>query len=234
MPRLSSVNWRAAAGLFGFALLLPASLFIAAGRVDWPLAWLNTIAFVVVAVGSRLIALRKNPDLLVERSQAFQAGREGSKAWDRLLMGIVGLVGPLAVWITAGLDDRWDWSPELPLALQWAALGAVVGGYAFATWAMTVNRFFSATVRIQRDRGHTVVSDGPYRFVRHPGYAGGAVVYLALAIALDSLWALVPAILTTIVLVARTALEDKTLQEELPGYREYAARVRYRLLPGIW
>jgi protein-S-isoprenylcysteine O-methyltransferase Ste14 len=107
-------------------------------------------------------------------------------------------------------------------------------GYAVATWTMSVNRFFSGVVRIQKDRGHTVVADGPYRYVRHPAYATGIISNLATAVALGSLWAIVPAFLNVCIAIVRTALEDATLQDELEGYRDYSQKVRYRLLPGVW
>jgi protein-S-isoprenylcysteine O-methyltransferase Ste14 len=99
---------------------------------------------------------------------------------------------------------------------------------------MVSNKFFSTSVRIQMERDHTVASGGPYRYVRHPGYVGYIVSGFAAPLALGSLWALIPAAITLCLLVVRTALEDRTLQDELDGYREYAARVRYRLLPGVW
>ncbi|MBU0705027.1 MAG: isoprenylcysteine carboxylmethyltransferase family protein, partial [Chloroflexi bacterium] len=102
------------------------------------------------------------------------------------------------------------------------------------TWGMTANKFFSTSVRIQEERGHTVASEGPYRYVRHPGYVGYIIALFATALALGSLWALVPAVLATCLFVVRTALEDRTLQKELAGYKEYAQQVRYRLLPGVW
>jgi protein-S-isoprenylcysteine O-methyltransferase Ste14 len=105
---------------------------------------------------------------------------------------------------------------------------------AFVTWAMVTNRFFSSIVRIQRDRGHIVCDGGPYRWVRHPGYAGGALAALATPLALGSWWAFVPAVLTILLTAWRTALEDRTLQQELPGYAAYTQRTRYRLLPGVW
>ena len=115
-----------------------------------------------------------------------------------------------------------------------AALVVMVVGYAFGTWALMENRFFSGVVRIQKDRGHHVVSTGPYRIMRHPGYAGALWMYLATPIFMDSLWAFIPTILLVVVTVIRTSLEDRTLQEELPGYKEFTQKTRYRLLPGIW
>ena len=114
------------------------------------------------------------------------------------------------------------------------ALVGILLGYAFSSWALIENRFFAGTVRIQTERGHHVISGGPYRIVRHPGYAGAVLGYLLIPVLLDSAWAFVPAILLLIVMITRTALEDKTLQAELPGYKEFAQRTRYRLIPGIW
>jgi protein-S-isoprenylcysteine O-methyltransferase Ste14 len=149
-------------------------------------------------------------------------------------MLIVALYGPLVSWLIAGLDFRWNWTPHVPTPLRWIALAVVLLGAVLANWALVVNRFFAAVVRIQYDRGHQVVTDGPYRFIRHPGYAGGLYVWLSLPLMLGTLWAYVPALLTACALVVRTALEDRTLIEELSGYSEYAQRTRYRLLPGVW
>jgi protein-S-isoprenylcysteine O-methyltransferase Ste14 len=150
------------------------------------------------------------------------------------MVAVVGLYGSLITWIVAGLDVRFGWSPQISLALQLVALAIVAAGYFLGTWAMVANKFFSAVVRIQKERDHTVVTDGPYRLVRHPAYTGGVLAYLATPIMLGSLWALIPAGLTVVVLIIRTALEDKTLREELPGYDEYAQQTRHRLLPAIW
>jgi protein-S-isoprenylcysteine O-methyltransferase Ste14 len=159
---------------------------------------------------------------------------EGIPAWDRWLMPVVGLYGPLATLVVAGLDQRFQWSPSLPVSLQHMALAGVVLGYALAVWALLVNRFFSAVVRIQRDRGHFVITSGPYRCIRHPGYAGGLIASLMVPLLLTSLWALVPAGLTSIAIILRTLLEDRTLQHDLPGYKEYAQHTRFRLVPRIW
>lgn len=110
----------------------------------------------------------------------------------------------------------------------------MVLGYAFSTWALIENKFFSGVVRIQKDRGHHVISTGPYRIIRHPGYAGALWIYLATPIFMDSLWAFIPTILLVGVTIIRTSLEDRTLQNELPGYKEFTDQTRYRLFPGIW
>jgi len=176
--------------------------------------------------------IRTNPDLLAERAQSLD--REDVRGWDRLILFFLLLVGPLAMMIVAGLDERFGWSPQIPLTPRLVALAIMVLGYTVGTWAMAVNRYYSAVVRIQKDRGQTVITDGPYRFVRHPSYATGIVASLMIPILLDSLWALIPTILVALGTIIRTALEDRTLLEELDGYEEYAAQVRYRLLPGIW
>jgi protein-S-isoprenylcysteine O-methyltransferase Ste14 len=181
---------------------------------------------------SRIIVIRTNPDLIAERAQSLE--KEDVKGWDRPILFFLLLIGPLAMMIVAGVDERFGWSPQIPLALKLVALAIMVMGYVVGTWAMAVNRYFSAVVRIQKDRGQTVVTDGPYRFVRHPAYATGIVSFILTPILLGSLWALIPSSLVAVVTVARTALEDKTLLEELDGYQEYAQQVRYRLLPGVW
>ncbi len=144
------------------------------------------------------------------------------------------LFGPLAVWIVAGLDERFGWSAPFAPWVQVVALVAVALSYLLGNWAMVANRYFSSVVRIQEDRGHTVVSGGPYRFVRHPAYTGSLFGTLAMAIALGSWWALIPAGVDAVGLIVRTGLEDRTLQAELPGYANYARQTRYRLFPGIW
>ena len=147
---------------------------------------------------------------------------------------MLSLVFPFATLIVCGLDVRWSWSPEVGLPVHLAGLALMVLGFAIISWAMVSNPFFSGAVRIQSERGHTVASGGPYRYVRHPGYVGMILHFGSLALVLGSLWALLPALINVALFILRTALEDRTLQAELPGYREYAAQTRYRLLPGVW
>ena len=136
--------------------------------------------------------------------------------------------------LVAGLDALFDWSTASGLPAKILSLAVMLAGYALGSYALIENRFFSGMVRIQADRGHHVVSSGPYRWIRHPGYAGALLAYWATPVFLDAYWAFLPVLFLTVVLVIRTELEDRTLQDELDGYREYARRVRYRLLPGAW
>ena len=180
---------------------------------------------------SRALAARRHPDLLAERARSMQY--EDTEPWDRLLAPLVGLGGGL-IPLVAGLNALFDWSPTFSPPAKILSLLIILAGYALGTYALLENPFFSGVVRIQTDRDHRAVSSGPYRWVRHPGYAGGLLTYLATPFLLDSLWAFLPVALLTIALVIRTELEDRTLQDKLEGYRDYARRVRYRLLPGVW
>ena len=207
-------------------LILAAILFIASGRLDWVWAW----AYLGVGVGIVAInALVLPPELIAERGQT----KEDTKSWDKVL-GILLITPTLGTLIVAGLDKRFGWSLPLAVVVHLVALIFYALAQGLFTWAMASNKFFSGTVRIQKERGHTVASGGPYRYVRHPGYVGYIASWIATSLALGSLWALIPAGLVMGLMVVRTALEDKTLQAELDGYKDYAARVRYRLLPGVW
>lgn len=206
-----------------FLVALP---LISAGRLDWvwPWAYLG-VGLVILAINTRILP----PELIAERGQP----RENVKDWDRVLATLI-TFPILALLIVAGLDERFGWSPQLALVVHLTGLAFIALGQGLFSWAMASNIFFSTAVRIQMDRDQTVASGGPYRYVRHPGYVGMIVSLLATALAFGSLWALIPAGLAAVLLVVRTALEDRTLLGELDGYKEYAARVRYRLLPGIW
>jgi protein-S-isoprenylcysteine O-methyltransferase Ste14 len=220
--------------LLGFFILFifPAViLFGSSGCLNWGMAWVYIGMITAFSVVSRILMLQKNPDLLAERANI--SDKHDVKSWDKVLMPL-GIIVAAVILIVAGLDKRFEWSPILPLIIHIAAFTIIVLGYSFSTWATATNKFFSSEVRIQRDRGHTVVSSGPYSLLRHPAYAGTIVTSLATPLLLGSLWALIPASLAVCQLIIRTAMEDKTLQEELEGYHNYADRVRYRLLPGVW
>ncbi len=147
-------------------------------------------------------------------------------------MTAVSVCFPLA--IVAGLDHRFGWSAAFPIWLNVIGLILIATGYGLAVWALAENRFFSSMVRIQTDRGHAVCDSGPYRIVRHPGYAGNILPLAGIVLALSSVWTLIPAAAALCIVVIRTALEDRTLRDELPGYLEYTRRVRSRLIPGIY
>jgi protein-S-isoprenylcysteine O-methyltransferase Ste14 len=211
-------------------LLMGAVLFLSAGT----LLWMHGLSFMAVFLFLTLVAMawlwRVNPEIFVARRRLTG---QGTKGWDLMLVLIL-LGGFLATLIVAGLDDgRFHGAPAPP----WAVLvgyGLLLAGYLGTGWAQAVNRHFEPTVRIQSDRDHHVIETGPYAYVRHPGYIFGSVLTVGGALALGSLWALLPAGFVVIVLVIRTILEDATLQRELSGYAEFAARTRYKWIPGIW
>ena len=198
----------------------------------WWQAWAYSLLFASAGIGMRLWAERRHPGLMAERAQLSRA--PGVKSWDRLLAPLMALSLGLPLFVVAGLDHRFGWSPHFPSWLNILGLMLAAAGYGFAGWAFLENRFFSAVVRIQSERGHVVCDTVPYRIVRHPGYSGSVLASFAMVLALDSVWVLIPAAAAVVIAVVRTALEDRTLQKELPGYREYADRVRYRLIPGIY
>ena len=213
-----------------FLVLLQAViLFVAVWKWDWWNAWAYLALYLVFLAFNATILLRKHKDLVEERSRIG----EGAKGWDKIIGGISAF-GGLLILALAGLDERFSWPGAIRTEVQIAAFILMAATYPIFTWAMISNKYFSTIVRIQKDRGHTVQAGGPYRFVRHPGYFSLLCSYVTIPIALGSLWACIPMALLVVNLFVRTALEDRTLQNELEGYKEYTARVRYRLLPGIW
>ncbi len=210
-------------------ILLGVCLFLSAGRWDWPAAW----GLIAISAANQVLVYvlvsRVHPDLLKER----QRMQPGTKPWDRTLAPLMAYAG-MYICIVCGLDVRFGWSVAFPGWLQWAAGLPVLAGVGLGVWAMVVNRFFAATMRIQSERGHRVVQDGPYRIIRHPGYSAALLFDLFIPLMLGSWWGLLPAAAAMVVTFIRTRLEDRTLQVELPGYAEYAQRVRYRWIPGIW
>lgn len=215
--------------LIGFVLILAAILFLAAGRWQWVMGWIYMAMYASVTVVS-VFVVPLDPELIAERTRI----QEGVKEWDKRLTVVGSVLYPLAILVVAGLDARYGWTPRLPPALQLAALVVAAVGNLISIWATAVNRFYSRFVRIQTERGHLVISDGPYGVIRHPGYLGQIIFSLGSALALGSLWALVPGGLFAVLLVVRTGLEDRTLRDELEGYQAYTQTVRYRLLPFIW
>jgi protein-S-isoprenylcysteine O-methyltransferase Ste14 len=213
-----------------FVLILAASLFISAGCLDWTMAWVYIGVYVAGISAIGLILISTSPELIAERVRV----KEDIKSWDKILTPLYSLLTIPVTLVIAGLDNRFGWTAQMPPVIAIAALVIWVLGQGFIIWAMASNPFFATYMRIQKDRGHIVVSGGPYQIVRHPGYAGMIAMAVATPLVLESLWALIPGGLATLVVVVRTALEDRTLMEELDGYGEYARQVRYRLLPGVW
>ena len=211
--------------------VVPFLPLLISGRRDWWEAWTYALLSVLGFIISRLLASRRNPDIIAERGRSMN--HANTKSWDRILSPLVGL-GASFLPLVAGLEMRIQGVSEFSLPLKLAALLFILAGYVFSSYALITNRFFSGVVRIQSERGHHVVSTGPYRWVRHPGYAGSLLVFLALPVWLDSPWSYLLAAVFLAAIVLRTYLEDQTLQAELPGYAEYAHKVRYRLLPGVW
>jgi protein-S-isoprenylcysteine O-methyltransferase Ste14 len=209
-------------------LLLGGCVFGAAGQLSWPMAW---AILGVYSISKAATFAFVSPELIQERA----APGPGVDRGDVVLatLGYLGLYP--GTFVAAGLDAV-RFGPAIPISqsAQVTALLVFALGYGFAFWAVCSNPFFATFVRIQDDRDHLVVSSGPYALVRHPGYAGVLLAHLAVPFAFGSIWALVPAAVGTIFFVARTSREDRTLRDCLVGYREYQARVRWRLLPGIW
>lgn len=208
-----------------FSVLLASMSLAIAGRTDLPMlnAFVTMCSLVVL-----LAMLRIDPGLARERLRRGQTGEDPLRlASIRVLF--------LALFVIALLDiGRFHWSDSVPRVLQLAALGLAAAAFAWIVWAMSANRFFVPVIRVQPERGHQVVSAGPYARVRHPGYAGMTLFAPASALALGSWWALLPAVGLASLFVARAAHEDRFLLGHLDGYTAYAARVPWRLLPGVW
>lgn len=220
---------RVVLALLGMPLFLAVLLFLPAGKWYWPKGWL----FLLVLLGDLplvyVVLWRVNPEVVIARSQPH----EGTKRWDKILLCFY-FPSMLATLPVAALDDgRFHWFP-VPWWVCGFGYALLLVGIGLVTWAEAVNKFFEPTVRIQTDRGHVVVDSGPYAIVRHPGYVGAIAMAVGMALALGSLWALLPAGLASGLLVLRTQWEDQVLRKELQGYEEYTQRVRYKLLPCVW
>jgi protein-S-isoprenylcysteine O-methyltransferase Ste14 len=212
--------------IFFFALII-AITFIGAGRIDYWQGWIYNGLNIIFLLLSYFLLPR---ELIEERLKP----KEGMKKWDKIYY-IVSIPVYFAILIISILDGgRFDWEPRIPILVVIVGVVVYTIGQIIVLWAKKVNKFFSTVVRIQKDRGQTVCKDGPYRFVRHPGYLGGLLYTIVTPIVLSSFWGLIPAVIAVVLLFIRTYLEDKTLQRELEGYTDYTNEARYRLLPGIW
>ncbi len=204
-------------------------LFLPAGTFAWRQAWIFLAITAATILTSTLTLAWLNPEIFVVRQRV----QPGTKQWDRVLLALL-FPAMSAIFIVASLDSgRFHWSTP-PAWTSYLGYGLYFFGFALFTFAQTVNRFFEPGVRIQTERGHHVIDRGPYRFIRHPGYVGACTFMIGSALALGSLWALVPSACTCLLLLIRTKREDQTLRAELPGYDDYAQRVRFRWLPGLW
>ncbi len=221
--------WLILVMVLGTPLLLGLFLFLAAGNLTWLKGWLFVSACLAVNLLIVPYIWRVNPELLLARSRMRFA-----KGWDIIWMFCFSIPALASLFLVAALDDgRYHW---LPVSWWVCGIGYVVFLSAMwvATWVGAVNKFAEPGVRIQTERGHKVIDTGPYAIVRHPGYLVAMPLFAGIALCLGSLWALIPAGLTSALLVLRTQWEDQTLQAELPGYKEYTERVRYKLIPGVW
>jgi len=227
-PRLDRSGINRIFQVLGSLVLFGVILFACAGRLDWWEAWTFLAIYLAGLLVNGIWSIRHNPEMLNER------GRIGAnaKSWDKLI-GVFYMLFLVGIFVLSGFDERFAWSAE-PMLVK------ILGGACFALamalnfWVMSSNTFLSTFVRIQEERGHTTVTSGPYQYVRHPMYVGIVLMSLGMPLLMGSWWALVPGVLNIILFIIRTALEDRTLQAELPGYIEYTQHVRYRLIPGIW
>jgi len=210
-------------------LVQAAALLLGAWRLDCRWAWVYLIGYAAIVAFIAIVLLLRNKDLIARRAEV----KPTAERWDRIVGGAYGIL-TLATLFVAGLDARFGWTP--PIAIWRHILGLVlwVPGFGFFTWAMTSNPFFSTVVTVQPEAGHTVATTGPYRYMRHPGYAESTLTLASTPIMLGTFWAFIPMLLAFIALWIRTALEDRTLMAKLSGYAEYAAKTKYRLMPGIW
>lgn len=213
--------------------MLPVVLLVPAGTWAWPEAWILCAIYAAWAITTVVVLARHDPDLLNERMKGSPV-QTGQPVWDRVLM-IGMLVLGIALIAVPGLDVvRYRWSPALPLWLRSIGLLANIPAFALVGWVMFTNTFLARVVKVDEERGHRVITTGPYAVVRHPMYAGVILAVFAMPVGLGSRWGLVPAALMAAMLVIRTALEDRMLHRSLDGYTAYAAQTRFRILPGVW
>ncbi|MFZ5810172.1 MAG: methyltransferase family protein [Chloroflexota bacterium] len=193
------------------------------------MGWVFIAIVALSQISVALILITRNPELMGERAES-----KGKRDLDRILAGVMALFGPISMCIVAGLNFRHGWLPQISLALQITGIVLAILGSILTAWAMASNKFFYGVLRIAQEKGHSVCASGAYQYVRHPGYLGVIIFDLATPLILNSAWAFIPSILTVYAIFVRTSLEDKALQNGLDGYKNYAQRVRYRLLPAVW
>jgi protein-S-isoprenylcysteine O-methyltransferase Ste14 len=219
---------RFAAIAISFAVEL-AILFLAAGTIHWIWPWIWCVINAVIVSINGTIMMRTNPETVAERGQPKER-----KDWDKIVGGLWALSLYIAIPLVAGLDFRFGWTRGLGTAGNIAGAVVYTAGLVLFSWAMITNAYFSTAARIQTDRGQTVCRSGPYRFVRHPGYLGTILQSVGTSFLFGSLWSLIPAAVGVVAVIVRTVLEDRMLQNELDGYRDFVREIPYRLVPGIW
>ena len=210
---------------------MAAILFVAAGTARWPAAWVFLLELGGIGLALGLWLARHDPALLEERMSLGM--QPAQKTWDKLFMGSI-FVAWTAWLVLMALDAvRFRWS-HVPLWLQVVGAILILLCMYLAQLTMRENSFAAPVVKIQSERGHHVVSSGIYAHIRHPMYAGALLFFVGTPLLLGSWYGLAAAPVMAATLVVRTLFEERMLMAELPGYREYVARVRYRLIPGIW
>jgi protein-S-isoprenylcysteine O-methyltransferase Ste14 len=209
-------------------VLMIGLLFLTAGTWHYWQAWVYFILNMAILVLMGTV-LTPNAELVEERLNP----KEGMKSWDKFYFAVTTPLYIIAL-LLAGLDQRFNWTTNMPLMVYWASIVIYLLGQAVFQWARYTNQYFSSVVRIQKDRGQTVCKKGPYQYVRHPGYVGGFLFTITVGLVLGSWYASIPQVIAACMLIWRTAREDRTLQAELPGYAEFAKETRYRLVPGLW
>ncbi len=215
--------------IIGFAAM-SAAFFGSAGTLDWPEAWLYIVFQFSFSAEMAVWLKKNNPDLLKDRMTFLKSSARG---WDKAILWIMTVVFIFYLFVP-GLDAiRYRWS-SIPLFLKVLGFMGIVTTLLLISWVMRENAYLSRVVEIQRERGHRVITTGPYRYIRHPMYMAVIAQLVCIPLALGSLLTLLPAALLTALIVIRTVLEDKTLHSELEGYKAYSEKVKYRLVPGIW
>ena len=233
MGEKADIGFRQWLGALLRMAFFPVVLLWPAGTVWWPEAWAVSALYVAYALVTVVVLARNDPDLLRERMKASPA-QEGQKGWDKAIM-LAMLPAGMAVILVPGLDVvRYGWTEPLPVPVRVIGFVLHVPCMAAVLRVMLENSYLARVVKIDEERGHSVITTGPYAVVRHPMYAAVLVMMVATPMALGSTWGIVAALAMNALLVIRTALEDRTLHEELDGYPEYAQQTRYRLIPGVW
>lgn len=203
-------------------------LFLPAGTVHWIEGWIFMIFLSVYIVYSTVWLMKNNPELLKERLRT-----KNTQKWDKIILFLFGICF-VALFVMPGLDFRYQWTRHIPLIVKVFAFTGLFISFTIIFLVTKENTYASKSIKIQKEREHKVITTGPYRYVRHPLYAGGMILLICIPLALGSLYSLIPGVLCMILFIFRTYLEDTMLHEMLPGYREYAQKTRYRLVPGIW